>query len=142
MVASFASMKFNSWIGNVAVGEAIGIGVIGTLFHRLAVDGVHILQHDDANTLFVAALAGVAEATSLSFFQWRILSRNFKVTYSRFWFFTALPAALGWVLGYLPVILNDDPGGGEEPTGSMVYLLYLMVVFAGAAMGFLFGISQ
>lgn len=130
------------WTVACGIGEFLGIGVAaGLWFLHSVVFGEPQAIGQKILLIVVMIIAGVIEGLVTGAFQWSVLRIRFIDMKARNWlFFTALGAAVAWLLGMMPsTFFAPDAGvssGGFEPSGGLVVLLgALMGVVLGALLG-------
>lgn len=130
---------FRQWVVNCSVGELLGIGVAGSVALLLnMVMGEPVLPGQKMFVLFVMVLAGAAEGSSVSWFQWRVLRRWYpRMQYFGWWRVTTAAAVIGWLLGMIPSLFFPAGEGAGEPSSWLV--LFLVTAGGGAVAGTMFG---
>ncbi|MDD4858610.1 MAG: hypothetical protein PHR56_00160 [Dehalococcoidales bacterium] len=130
------------WTIACGAGELIGIGAaagIWVLHSRFLGEpqtaGRRLLL------IVIMMLAGIIEGSVTGAFQWAVLKIRFADIRARNWlFYTALGAAVAWLLGMLPsTFIPQDGGGMADIAGwQMILLSAALGIFLGA----LFGAAQ
>lgn len=143
MILYNGNKMFRHWVLNCSAGELIGIGLAGSLAVAL---NVLVGEPQTLSQKLLVLLgmlgAGVVEGTSVSWFQWKVLSKLFpELSFRRWWKLTTAVALLGWTLGMLPSLFlqGGKPSAAVEPEWWWV----LPAALAGGALaGGLFGLFQ
>lgn len=127
---------------NCSAGELLGIGLAGStalLLNTLMGEPQTFAQK--LLVLLFMLLAGTAEGSSISWFQWRVLRKWYpSLTFFGWWKPTTGAAVLGWLLGMMPSLFL---GPGPTSTGQPSWAAVLAVAAVGGAVaGVLFGWLQ
>lgn len=130
---------FRQWIVNCSAGELIGIGVAGSVALLLnTLMGEPQALGQKLLVLLVMVLAGAAEGSSVSWFQWRVLRKWYpRMKFQGWWKTTTAAAVIGWLLGMIPsLFLVSGTAAAGQPSWLVILL---MAAGGGAVAGAMFG---
>lgn len=132
------------WTAVCGLGEFLGIGVAAGIGFSV----VMALGEPDtlAEKLFViltAVVSGIIGGLVTGWLQWWVLREKFAAVKAKDWlFYTALGAAIGWILGMTPPTFLMGRGGSAPSPEFSSALIALLAAGAGVVLGTLFGFFQ
>ena len=134
-----------NWTIACGTGEFLGIGVAaGIAFVQFAFLGEPVNLGGKVILLLLIALAGIIEGSVTGYFQWSVLKKKLTNIKARNWLgFTALGAAIGWLLGMTPSVIFSSQASTPSTNIEFSDLqIAMLAILGGVVLGALFGAFQ